>query len=112
DAVHDAELGRAGGAEGQADGPAALLDVGLADQVLGGLVGRVVDAGDAIALVHTALVGGVRLHGAVPVEVVGCQVQYGGGVGAQGGRPVQLVAGQLHGQYIEIAVRLLAEHHV
>lgn len=104
DAVDDAQLGRARRVEGEADGPAALLDVGLADQVLGRRVGRVVDAGDAVALVDPALVRDVRRHGAVPVEVVGGQVEYGGGVGAQRGRPVQLVAGQLDGEYVVLLV--------
>ena len=105
DAVHDAELGGAGGAEGEADRPAALLDVGLAHQVLGGRVGDVVDAGDLVALVDPALVGGVRLHRAVPVEVVGGEVEHGGGVGAQRGRPVQLVAGELDGEDVVRARR-------
>ena len=105
DAVHDAELGGAGGAEGEADRPAALLDVGLAHQVLGGRVGDVVDAGDRVALVDPALVGGVRLHGAVPVEVVGGEVEHGAGVGAQRGRPVQLVAGELDGEDVVRAPR-------
>ncbi|GAA4947819.1 hypothetical protein GCM10023238_12720 [Streptomyces heliomycini] len=109
DALHDAELGGPRRAQGEADRAAALLDVGLADQVLGGLVGHVVDAGDAVALVDPALVGGVRLHGAVPVEVVRSQVEDGRRVGAQGGRPVELVAGQLHGEHV---VLLLAEHRV
>lgn len=109
DALDDAQLGRSGGAEGEADGPAALLDVGLADQVLGGPVRDVVDAGDLVALVDPALVGGVRLHGAVPVEVVGRQVEHGGRVGADGGRPVQLVAGEFDGEHV---VRLVAEDGV
>src|SRR5690606_22481108 len=109
DALDDAELGGGGRAEGEADGAAALLDVGLADQVLGGPVGRVVHAGDPVALVDAALVGGVGRHGAVPVEVVGGEVEHGGGVGAQRGRPVELVAGQLHRQDV---VLLLAGHRV
>ena len=48
---------------------------------------HVVDAGDLIALVDPALVGGVRLHGAVPVEVVGGEVEDGRGVGAQARAP-------------------------
>lgn len=102
-------VGRAGRAEGEADRPAALLDVRLAHQVLGGLVGHVVDAGDPIALVHAALVGGVRLHGAVPVEVVRREVEHHGGVGAQRGCPVQLVAGEFDGEDV---VLLLAEDRV
>lgn len=104
DAVDDAQLGRARCAQGEADGAAALLDVGRADQVLGRLLGRVVDAGDAIALVDPALVRDVRLHGAVPVEVVGGQVEDGRGVGAQRGRPVQLVTGQFDGEYVVLLV--------
>lgn len=109
DAVDHAELRGAGGAEGEPDGPAALFDVRLAHQVLGGRVGRVVDAGDRVALVDAALVGGVRRHRAVPVEVVRRQVEDGGGVGARGGRPVQLVAGEFDGEDVVLG---LAEHRV
>lgn len=109
DAVDHPELRGARGAEGEADGPAALLDVGLAHEVLRRRVLRVVDAGDAVALVDPALVGGVTGHGAVPVEVVGGQVEHGPGVGAQRGRPVELVAGELDGEDV---VRLVAEHRV
>lgn len=109
DAVDHTELGGAGGGEGEADRAAALLHVGLAHQVLGRLVLRVVHAGDGVALVDPALVGDVRLHGAVPVEVVRGQVEHGGGVGAQRGRPVQLVAGQLDREHV---VLLLAEDDV
>lgn len=105
----DPQFGGAGGPEGEPDGAAALLDVGGADQGLGGRVGGVVDAGDPVALVDPALVGGVRLHGAVPVEVVGGEVEDGRGVGAQGGRPVQLVAGEFDGEDV---VRLRGEDHV
>ena len=98
DAVDDAELRGPGGVEGEADRPAALLDVGLADQPLGLRVRGVVDAGDLVAVVDPALVGGVRGHRAVPVEVVGRQVEHGGGVRADAGRPVQLVAGEFDGE--------------
>ena len=43
-------------AEGEADRPAALLDVGLDDQAFGLGVSHVVDAGDHAALVRLALV--------------------------------------------------------
>lgn len=109
DVVDEAELGRAGRAEGEADRAAALLHVGRADQVLGGPVRGVVDAGDGVALVDAPLVGGVRLHGAVPVEVVRGQVEHDRGVGAHARRPVELVAGQLDGEDV---VLLLAEDGV
>lgn len=109
DPVDHAEHGGPGGAEGEADGPAALFHVRLDDQGLGGGVGGVVDAGDRVALVDAALVGGVGVHRAVPVEVVRGQVEDGRGVGAYGGRPVQLVAGELDGEDV---VGLLAGHHV
>ncbi len=108
-AVDHAEVRQGGCAEAEADRPAALLDVGLADQRLGGRVGQVVHAGDGVALVDPALVGGVRLHRAVPVQVVGGQVEHGRRVRAQRGRPVQLVAGELDGEHV---VGLLGEHRV
>ena len=57
-------------AEREADGPRALDDVGLADQLLGRRVGDVVDAGPLDPLVDPALVSGVVGHRGVPVEVV------------------------------------------
>ncbi len=45
----------------------------------------------------------------MPVEVVGGEVEDGGGVHAQARRPVQLVAGELDGEDV---VRLVGEDHV
>ncbi len=104
--VHHAQHAHAGHAEGEADGAGALGDVGILDHLLGHDVRDVVDAGMAHALEDLRLVEGVVGHPAavrealarVPLEVVGLDVQNRGRVHGQGLGPVQLEAGQLHGE--------------
>ena len=52
--------------EGEPDGPGAVLHLRVADQLLGDLVGHVVDARPLDAVVDPALVGGVAGHAADP----------------------------------------------
>ena len=95
--VDDTELGRPGDAEGEADGPASLLHVGVLDEPPGAVVLDVVDAGDLGVRVDLPLGGGVLVERAVPVDVVGSDVEAGRGPRRQGVRPVQLEARQLDG---------------
>ena len=89
-------------AEGEPDGPGAVLHLGVADQLLGDLVGHVVDARPLDAGVDPALVGGVAGHAAtrpvVPVEVVLRDVEHRGRLRLDRGGVVQLEAGELHRQ--------------
>ena len=101
--LNHADLSQPRCGQGEADGSAALDDVGLADHVLGGGVGEVVDGGEPGAGVDAGLVLGVGLQAPVPVEVVGGQVEAGRGQGRQGPGGVQLEAGQLHGQGVGTA---------
>ena len=98
--LHQADHPDPGRAEGEPDRAGALLDVGVADQLLGHRVGDVVDAGGADALVDAALVGGVVGHRGVPVEVVLGDVEHRGGLGGHRVRVVQLEAGQLDGVHV------------
>ena len=89
-------------AEGEPDGPGAVLHLGVADQLLGDLVGHVVDARPLDAVVDPALVGGVAGHAAtrsvVPVEVVLRDVEHRGRLRLDRGGVVQLEAGELDRQ--------------
>ena len=99
---------QAGDAEGEADRPAALDDVGVHHQLLGDRVLHVVDAGELGVLVDLALGPPVVLERAVPVEVVGRDVEARReATGADRALPVQLEAGQLDGQHV---VRLGVQH--
>ncbi len=82
-------------------------DVGRPNQPFGLGVLDVVDAGDLDTGVDAALVGRVVLERAVPVEVVGCDVEQGGGARRHRVRPVQLIARQLERDDV---VRLRVEH--
>ncbi|PLC13009.1 hypothetical protein AUQ48_13230 [Kocuria flava] len=93
-----AEHAHVRGVEGEAHRPAALDDVGLLDHPQGlGLLG-VVDARDPGVLVDPGLVRGVVGVAAVPVDVVLGDVEHHGGQRGDRVRPVQLEAGELHGE--------------
>ncbi len=81
--VHDTEHRQAGDPERETDGAAPVDHVGVADHLLGRGVGDVVDARDLGALVHLRLGRGVRLDRAVPVDVVGCQIEARASTGCQ-----------------------------
>ena len=98
DVLDDPDLTDGRGAEGEPDRAGALDDVGLLDQVHGGLVGDVVDARPLDAFVDAALVGGVLLHRGVPVEVVLGDVEDHGGLGGHRGGVVELEGGELDGE--------------
>ena len=93
--VDHAEHRRRRDAEGEAHRAASLDHVGVAHELLGQRVGHVVDAGHLGARVHAALVAGVRLEDAVPVEVVGRDVEQAAARGGSEARPVQLEAREL-----------------
>ena len=100
DVVDDADHRQGRRAEGEADRAAALLHLGVLDEPLGDGVLHVVDAGDLGARVDLALGPLVLLDRAVPVDVVGGDVEAGRGVGGDRVRPVQLEAGQLDGDHV------------
>ena len=109
--VDDAEHRHRRGAQGEPDGPGPLDHLGLLDQPLGRRVGHVVDAGGRDAGVDLGLGGPVVVEAAVPLQMIGVQVEDGGRMQRQGVRPVQLVTGELDGQHV---VRLRVEdglHH-
>ena len=88
-------------AEREADRDGAVHNVRLAHEILGPPVGEVVHAGDLGALEDPALVRRVRLERAVPVEVVGGDVEHGGGLRGHRVREVQLEARQLDDEDVE-----------
>ncbi len=89
-AVRDAEL--AGGRRRERERDVRPRCAG--EQSCGGLVVGVADRRSAAP--DARFRGGVRLQAAVPVEVVGRDVEHRRGRRAQPRRPVQLEAGQLH----------------
>ena len=101
DAVDDAELGEAGGAEGHADGAAALEHVRVLDEAPRALVGDGVHAGDLAVGVDAALVGGIGVDAAVPVEVVLGDAQDHGRLAGRVLGAVQLEGGELDGEDVE-----------
>ena len=107
--LHDAELARAGHAEGEADRRQPSVHLRVPHQALGRRVGRVVDARRDRPGVDAALGERVGVQVAVPVDVVRRDVEHRGRVRPDRGRPVQLEAGQLDGEHV---VARLRHHHL
>ncbi len=95
-----AEVTLCRGTEPEADRPAAFDDVRLPDHLLGDGVGEVVHARHPGPFVDPGLGVPVRRGAAVPVQVVGRQVEAHRGVRRHGPHQVQLEAGQLDGQHV------------
>ena len=92
-----AHLPQAGDGQSEADGEAAGDDVGLLDHAPGGGIGRIVNGGAPCARVDAGLVRRIGLQPAVPVEVVGREVEAGRGERAERAGGVELEAGELDG---------------
>jgi hypothetical protein len=99
--LDQADHRRCGDAKGESDGPTALEDVGVNDQLLGERIGDVVDAGDLGVVVDPALGLQISLEGAMPVDMVGRDVEAGRGDRRHRPLPMQLEAGQLNGKHVE-----------
>jgi hypothetical protein len=84
----------------ETDRSAALHDVGVHDELLGLEICDVVHARDVGVVVDPPLGPEVLGVGAVPVEVVGRDVEDGGCHGGDGALPVELEAGQLDGEHV------------
>ena len=95
DVVDDPDHRRSRDPGREADRPASLDDLGLHDELLGLDVGDVVDAGEVGVVVDLALRSQVLGVRAVPVEMVGGDVEHRRGDGGDRSLPVQLEAGQL-----------------
>ena len=103
--------------EGETRCETAILNVGLAHEVLGQRVLDVVDAGHLGALVNLALGARVGVQRAVPVDVVGRNVEHRAGprchrssaVSGRAAQPMQLKARQLDREDV---VRLGMLHHL
>src|SRR5699024_7380881 len=76
------ELAGAGNAGGEADRLRPLDDIGVLDHVQRLLIGAVVYAGEFRIVVDLRLIGRIGLGAAVPIEVVGGDVEHGRGIGA------------------------------
>ena len=98
EALDAADLPQGRRPQGEADGEAALDDVGVGDHGAGRLVLAVVDGGALGAGVDAGLVSGVGLGAAMPVEMVGGHVEAGRGGRREGPGGVELEAGQLNGK--------------
>ena len=103
-ALDDAELRDARRAEGQPDRASPLHDVGVLHHLLHASIGRGIDAGADRVLVDARLIGRVRLHGAMPVQVIRIHVQADRCQGRDGPCRVQLEAGQLHRKHLGVRV--------
>ena len=106
-ALDDAEHADGRRAGGEADGAAAFDDVGVLDHAFGFDLLGVVDARLPGVCVDLGLVRQVGGIGAVPVHVVFGDVQAHAGHGRHGVAPVQLEAGEFHGE--DVVVHRVAE---
>src|SRR5690606_40277620 len=102
DVLDEAQLPRTRDAQGEADRAGSLDDVGVLDERARGGIVDVVDAGADDVRIRAALVRPVGGGTAVPVQVIVGEVEDRGGVGAHRELPVQLEAGQLDRQDIEV----------
>ena len=95
------ELAGTGHAGGEADRLRPLDDIGVLDHVQGHIVGAVVDAGELGIVIDLRLIGRIGLGAAVPIEVVGGDVEHGRGIGAHRLLPVQLEAREFDREHLE-----------